>query len=139
MDYGIGELARQSGYAVQTVRYYEEIGLMPAPPRTNGRQRRYDEAHLKRLLFIRHARDLGFEVEAIRSLLALTADPDQSCAEVDAIARAHLAAIEQKIARLEALRVEMNRMLSSCRRGRIARCRVIDTLTDHGKCLRAEH
>ena len=60
MDYTIGDLARRAGYAVQTVRYYEQIGLMPAPPRTDGHQRRYDEAHLKRLPFIRHARDLGF-------------------------------------------------------------------------------
>lgn len=79
MDYALGELARGSGYAVQTVRYYEQTGLMPEPPRTEGRQRRYGEAHLKRLLFIRHARDLGFEVEDIRSLLDLAAHPDQSC------------------------------------------------------------
>lgn len=87
MDFAIGELARRGGYAVQTVRYYEQIGLMPEPPRTGGRQRRYGEGHLKRLLFIRHARDLGFEVADIRSLLDLAAHPDQSCASVDAIAR----------------------------------------------------
>ena len=68
MDLPIGEIARRSGYAVQTLRYYEQIGLMPKPPRTAGGQRRYDEAFLRRLLFIRHARDLGFDVENIRSL-----------------------------------------------------------------------
>src|SRR5271166_3347946 len=120
MDYAIGELARRSGYAVQTVRYYEQTGLMPEPPRTEGRQRRYGEAHLKRLLFIRHARDLGFEVEDIRSLLDLAARPDQSCASVDAIAKTHLAAIDKKIARLTALRTEVNRMLKACAKGRVA-------------------
>ena len=135
MDFAIGELARRGGYAVQTVRYYEQIGLMPEPPRTGGRQRRYGEGHLKRLLFIRHARDLGFEVADIRSLLDLAAHPDQSCASVDAIAKTYLIAIDGKIARLAALRTEVNRMLKACARGRIAECRVIEVLANHGKCL----
>jgi len=88
MSFAIGDLARCAGYAVQTVRYYEQTGLMPEPPRTDGRQRRYGEAHLKRLLFIRHARDLGFEVADIRSLLDLAARPDQSCASVDSLSAA---------------------------------------------------
>jgi DNA-binding transcriptional MerR regulator len=100
MDLAIGELARRSGYAVQTLRYYEQIGLMPKPPRTSGGQRRYDERQLRRLLFIRHARDLGFDIDDIRSLLDLAARPDQSCASVDAIAKAHLMSIDSKIARL---------------------------------------
>lgn len=100
IDYGLGELARRSGYAVQTLRYYEQIGLMPKPPRTSGGQRRYGEDLLRRLLFIRHARDLGFEIEDIRSLLDLAGRPDQSCASVDAIAKAHLVSIDDKIARL---------------------------------------
>lgn len=131
MEYAIGELARRAGYAVQTVRYYEQTGLMPEPPRTEGRQRRYGEAHLSRLLFIRHARDLGFEVEDVRSLLTLTAHPDQPCASVDAIAKTHLASIDSKIARLTALRAEVKRMLTQCKRGRIADCRVTDALAGH--------
>jgi len=86
MDLTIGELARRSGYAVQTLRYYEQIGLMPKPPRSSGGQRRYGEDLQRRLLFIRHARDLGFEIEDIRSLLDLASRPDQPCASVDAIA-----------------------------------------------------
>ncbi|MBX9590981.1 MAG: helix-turn-helix domain-containing protein [Hyphomonadaceae bacterium] len=128
MEFSIGELARRSGYAVQTVRYYEQNGLMPAPARTAGGQRRYDETQLRQLLFIRHARDLGFEVDAIRSLLRLAAHPDAPCNSVDAIARDHLAAITHKIARLSALRQEVTRMIEQCRRGRIAECRVIDAL-----------
>lgn len=139
MEYAIGELARRADYAVQTVRYYEEIGLMPAPPRTDGGQRRYGEAHLKRLLFIRHARDLGFEVADIRSLLTLAAKPDQPCASIDAIAEKHLAVIEDKITRLTALRAEVRRMLRACSRGRVAECKVIDVLARHGDCRHEKH
>ena len=128
MEFSIGELARRSGYVVQTVRYYEQNGLMPAPARTAGGQRRYDETQLRQLLFIRHARDLGFELDAIRSLLRLAAHPDEPCNSVDAIARNHLAAITHKIARLSALRQEVTRMIEQCRRGKIAECRVIDAL-----------
>lgn len=131
MDFAIGELARRSGYAVQTLRYYEQIGLMPKPRRTPGGQRRYGEDLLRRLLFIRHARNLGFEIEDIRSLLDLARRPDQSCASVDAIARKHLAGIDSKIARLTALRTEISRLLKACAKGRIAQCKVIDTLTSH--------
>jgi DNA-binding transcriptional MerR regulator len=128
MDLTIGELARRSGYAVQTLRYYEQIGLMPKPPRTSGGQRRYGEDLQRRLLFIRHARDLGFEIEDIRSLLDLASRPDQPCASVDAIAKAHLVSIDEKIARLTALRAEVDRILTECAPGRIAECKVIDVL-----------
>jgi len=128
MDHAIGELARRAGYAVQTVRYYEEIGLMPKPPRTAGGQRRYGDHLVKRLLFIRRARDLGFAVEDIRSLLDLAARPEQPCASVDAIAATHLAEIDAKIASLKALRREISRMLECCAKRRVAECRVIDVL-----------
>lgn len=134
MDYSIGQLAKRAGYAVQTLRYYEETGLMPHPPRTQGGQRRYRDEHLDRLLFIRHARDLGFEVDDIRNLLGLAADPDQSCAAVDQIARKNLAAIDEKIARLESLRTEVRRMLKACARGKVAECNVISALTSHTSC-----
>ena len=87
---------------------------MPEPPRTEGRQRRYGEVHLERLLFIRHARDLGVEIDEIRSRLDLAARPDQSCASVDAIAKTHHAAIDNKFAQLMALCSEVNRMLKAC-------------------------
>jgi DNA-binding transcriptional MerR regulator len=135
MDFSIGELARQSGYAVQTVRYFEQIGLMPAPPRTPGGQRSYGEAELRRMLFIRHARDLGFSLDAVRGLLQLAARPDAPCAQVDTIAIEQLRAIDEKIARLQAMRAELNRMVEACQGGRIAECRVIDVLADHGKCV----
>jgi DNA-binding transcriptional MerR regulator len=133
MDLTIGELARRSGYAVQTLRYYEQIGLMPKPPRTSGGQRRYGQELQRRLLFIRHARDLGFEIEDIRSLLDLASRPDQPCASVDAIAKAHLASIDEKIVRLTALRAEVDRMLKECATERIAECKVIDVLARHSE------
>jgi DNA-binding transcriptional MerR regulator len=133
-DLAIGELAARTNCKVQTVRYYEEIGLMPLPPRSAGGQRRYSEVHVGRLGFIRHARDLGFEVEAIRQLLALSDQPDRPCGEVDQIARRHLAEIDSKIERLSGLRKEMQRLIRSCGQGRIADCRVIGALAEHGVC-----
>ena len=97
MDVSIGELSRRTGVKVPTIRYYEEVGLMPAPPRTAGKQRRYGPAEVDRLNFIRHARELGFEVGAIRELLAMSAQPDRSCAEVDQIARRHLSEVDRRI------------------------------------------
>lgn len=128
MECGIGDLARRAGYAVQTIRYYEEIGLMPKPARTQGGQRRYGDDLVKRLLFIRHARDLGFEIDDIRSLLDLSSRPEQPCASVDAIAETHLAAIDAKIASLKALRRDIGAMLACCNKERVSDCRVMDGL-----------
>jgi DNA-binding transcriptional MerR regulator len=79
MDLSIGDLSRRVAVKVPTIRYYEQISLLPAPPRTEGRQRRYGAEDVSRLSFIRHARDLGFDVEAIRELLSLSTQPDESC------------------------------------------------------------
>ncbi len=133
-DLTIGDLARQTGVKITTIRYYESTGLLAEPPRSAGRRRVYGEAHLRRLTFIRHARDLGFAVEDIRELLTLSDKPDQSCMRVDAIARQHLREVEDKIARLTLLRSELGRMVKSCSRGRVADCRILDTLADHGRC-----
>ncbi|PSC05657.1 MerR family transcriptional regulator [Alsobacter soli] len=126
----IGEAARRCGVKVPTIRYYEGIGLLPAPSRTEGNRRLFDAADLRRLAFIRHARELGFEVDAIRTLLSLQDDPDQPCAAADAIARERLADVEQRIAKLMALKDELERMLEQCASGRVAECRVIETLAD---------
>ena len=129
-SFPIGEVARRTGVKVPTIRYYEGIGLLPAPPRTEGNRRVYGDGDLHRLAFIRHARELGFEVEAIRTLLALQDRPEQSCAAADAIARARLAEVEQRLARLTALKGELERMLAHCAAGRVSECRVIETLAD---------
>lgn len=132
MDYAIGELARRAGYAVQTLRYYEQIGLMPKPARSVGGQRRYTDELFGRLLFIRHARDLGFSVADIRSLLDFAARPDQSCGSVDLIAATHLEAIDSKIASLKTLRREIAQMLRCCRKNQISDCNILGTLAERG-------
>jgi len=135
----IGEAARRSGVKVPTIRYYEEIGLLPAPSRTEANRRLFDAADLRRLAFIRHARELGFEVDAIRTLLSLQDNPNQPCAAADQIARARLAEAEQRIASLTALKAELERMVSECACGRVAECRVIEILADHGQCQHEHH
>lgn len=130
--YAIGEAARKSGVKVPTIRYYEGIGLMPAVPRNAGNRRLYDAADLRRLSFIRHARELGFDVEAIRALLSLQDDPGQTCASAHVIATTRLAEVEARIARLTALRGELENMVAQCARGRIDACHVIETLADGG-------
>lgn len=132
MDFSIGKLARCTGVKVPTIRYYEQIGLLPSPPRTEGQQRRYDMGHAAQLNFVRHARELGFEVDAIRELLTMNAKPEQSCAEVDEIARRHIAEIDRRIAHLTTLRAELQRTVDDCGRGRVCECRVIETLADSG-------
>lgn len=132
--YSIGEAARESGVKVPTIRYYEEIGLLPRIARSDGNRRFYDRCDLRRLSFIRHARELGFEVEAIRTLLALQDDPNQPCATADAIARARLAEVEARIRSLLALKAELETMVEGCRHGAVADCRVIEVLADHGEC-----
>ena len=131
----IGRLAKRTGTKVQTVRYYEQIGLLPEPGRTEGGQRRYADADLDRLAFIRHARQLGFSLEAIRELLALSDNPDQPCQDADSIARRQLKQVEQRIKRLDALRTELRRMIRDCRGGKTGDCRVLEVLRDHSECL----
>jgi len=135
----IGRVADASGCKVQTVRYYEQIGLLPAPPRSRGNQRLYDEKAIRRLSFIRHARALGFPLPAIRDLISLAEEPERSCEAADAIARAQLGDVERRIRRLQALRQELKRMIALCAGGRISDCRVIEVLGDHALCAAEDH
>jgi DNA-binding transcriptional MerR regulator len=134
MEISIGELSRRTGVKVPTIRYYESVALMPAPPRSGGKQRRYSETEVSRLTFIRHARELGFEIDAIRELLAMSAQPDQSCADADRIARRHMSEVERRIGQLVALRAELQTMVDACGHGRLGDCRVIETLANHDHC-----
>lgn len=135
----IGALSRETGVKVPTIRYYEEVGLLPEPDRADNNRRTYGMDAVRRLRFIRHARELGFEVDAIRQLLALADDPRRPCHEADVIARAHLADIEDKIARLTALRAEVQRMVDQCAQGEVKDCRVIEVLANHGECGHRQH
>lgn len=139
MEFPIGELSRRTGVLVPTVRYYEQVGLLPPAPRTEGGRRVYGRSDVERLAFIRHARELGFEVDAIRELLTLASRPERPCAEVDIIARRHLDEVEHRIARLTALKAELTRMVGECSHGRVGECRVIEVLSDHGLCADESH
>ena len=133
----IGDASRTCGVKIPTIRYYEQIGLLPAPARRENQRRLYTREDLQRLAFIRHARELGFEIDAIRTLLALQDHPNQSCELADQTAKAHLTAVERRIKSLNALRDELKRMVEDCGRGHISDCRVIETLADqshsHGR------
>ncbi|MDT1060957.1 helix-turn-helix domain-containing protein [Paracoccus sp. CPCC 101403] len=130
----IGNLSKATGVKVPTIRYYEQIDLLPEAARSAGNQRLYGPKTLERLAFIRHARDLGFPLEEIRELLSLSDDPSQPCQAVDQIAVRQLAAVNARIERLAALRTELERMLHQCRCGTVADCRVIEVLGNHELC-----
>ena len=126
----IGQLSRETNCKVPTIRYYEQIGLMPAPARSLGNQRRYGPEHLARLRFIQHCRVLGFPQQTIRDLLDLTNTPGGDCDAVTRIARSHLDEVNRRIAHLAALRSELERMIDTCDGGQISECRIIGALAD---------
>lgn len=126
----IGMLSRRTQVKVPTIRFYEQIGLMPPPDRTESERRVYDQGGVRRLSFIRHARQLGFSVDAIRSLLALSDDPERPCDEANHLAAAQLAEVEAKIRQLEALRTELKRMTAAGCSGPAGECHVIEALGD---------
>jgi DNA-binding transcriptional MerR regulator len=127
--HSIGELAEATDTKVETVRYYERIGILPAPKRTSGNYRAYSADHLARLSFIRRARDLGFTLDQVRALLALADQKKQDCGTVDALAREHLADIDRKISDLKALRRELSGLIGQCKQGTIADCRILSALS----------
>ena len=129
MSHSIGELAKRTGTKVETIRFYERCGLLPAPARTAGNYRAYDAGHLNRLSFIRRARDLGFSLDQVRALLTLADDRSQPCAAVDAIANEHRAEVERKIRDLQAMKAELDRIIDECGCGTVAECRIIETLS----------
>ncbi len=131
----IGALARRANVSVQTIRWYEREGLLPEPLRTSGGQRRYDEAALRRLSFIRHARELGLPLSDIRALLALADNPAAPCREADEIIRRNLESVQERIRWLAALEREFTRMLEECPSGEVRQCRIIEVLSDHEQCL----
>jgi DNA-binding transcriptional MerR regulator len=134
----IGEMSRRSGVKVPTIRYYEQMGLIDAPERSAGNQRRYTRKELDRLTFIRHARDLGLSLEAIRELVHLSENPQMPCIEAHEIATAHLAAIRERIARLKRLESELTRIEKSCHADHVGDCYIIQVLADHALC-ESEH
>ncbi len=126
----IGDLAKATGVKIVTIRYYEQVGLLPPPPRTEGNYRTYRPEYLQRLRFIRRLRDLGFTLEQVRDLLRLASDRNQACDEVDRMTRDHLTTVEEKIRDLEKLASELRRLSRCCEGGgQIADCRIIEALS----------
>ena len=110
----IGAASRQTGCSVPTIRYYEEVGLLAAAPRTEGNQRHYDAAALRRLAFIRRCRDFGFTIGQVRELVGLVDQPGRNCMEVRDVAQAHLEEVQKKLAELQSLKASLSAFVSSC-------------------------
>lgn len=125
----IGQLATAAETPPATIRYYEKIGLLESPSRSGSNYRVYGADDLARLTFVRRAREIGFTIDQVRSLLAFSDQGDQDCSTVTSLTEQHLAAVEQKIADLMVLKDHLSRLLTTCRGGRVADCRIIDALT----------
>jgi DNA-binding transcriptional MerR regulator len=127
----IGKLAKAADVKVPTIRFYEQIGLLPVPDRTQSDRRVFDDTAVRRLAFIKHARQLGFPIEAIRVLLGLADHPERACDEANVLAQEQLVAVDAKIAQLMALRAELQRMADAgCRGGAAGDCRVVEALSN---------
>lgn len=137
-SFAIGTLSEMSGVKIPTIRYYEMNGLLPAAARTNTNRRTYDDATVRRLIFVRCARELGFEVDAIRSLLDLAERSDGTWADASSIARRHVADIDQRLARLTALRTEVQAVVDQTVQSRTRECRIIEVFADDQENVQAE-
>lgn len=135
----IGRLASATKVKVTTIRYYESVGLMGTPERSGSGQRQYRDADVERLTFVRHARDLGFSMDAIRDLIGLQTEPDQDCSAVDSIAQKQLIEVQKRLSQLEALEAELKRMVANCQGGKVGSCRVMAAINDHAACVADRH
>ena len=125
-DIKIGNLAKATDTKPTTIRFYEKIGLLEAPERTSGNYRNYGEDHLRRLVFIRRARDLGFSIKTIQMLLAFSDNPDQTCSRIIDMVSEQQRTIEQKISDLKRLSSELGRLSQQC--NGVGPCRIIEAL-----------
>ena len=136
----IGTIARQTGCTVPTIRYYEEIGLLPAAPRTEGGQRHYGKSAVRRLAFIRRCRDFGFSIDQVRDLVGLVDEPERPCLEVRDIAAVHLGAVRNKLAELQALEASLANVVDSCNTacagGAAVDCTILENLAMPGDAAR---
>jgi MerR family mercuric resistance operon transcriptional regulator len=128
----IGALSKHTTTNIETIRYYERIGLLPAPARSSGGYRQYGTAHLKRLSFIRRARTLGFSIGEVRTLLRLADERKRPCAEVRGVAEAHLKDVRAKILDLKRMERVLKATVARCAEGRRSDCAVIEALYRDG-------
>lgn len=134
-DVGIGEASERTGVHVETIRYYEKIGIMPSPPRTSGGHRVYGEGLVSRLSFISRSRELGFSLEEIRRLLGLVDNQTVSCCEVREVALRHVESISAKIADLRRLESVLTELADKCEGGEAPECPIIEALSTQGSPL----
>lgn len=126
----IGQLAKAAGVGVETVRFYEREGLLPEPPRRASGYRQYPSDAVGRIRFIRRAKDLGFTLREIAELLDLRVDPDKTCADVRALARAKLGAVEQKMNDLARIKAALEKLANACRgQGPTSECPILDSIS----------
>lgn len=128
-QFPIGALSAATGVNIETIRYYEKIGLMPAPPRNEGRQRIYDASHLKRLTFIRRGRELGFSLDQIRELLGLVRGHDLTCGDVKTMTDTHVVDIRRKVKDLKKLERVLTQLSAQCGGDAVPDCPILDALS----------
>ena len=126
--YGIGDMSRETGVNIETVRYYERIGIMPQPDRTGGGNRQYNGNQLKRLHFIKRSRELGFNLEEVRGLLELVDRTDFTCREVHTMTVKHLVSVKRKLLDLHRMQKVLKAMALECSQGEVPDCPIIDEL-----------
>ncbi len=122
------EAPKASACHQETIRYYEKVGLMPPPQRSDGGYRTFSETDVDRLRFISRGRELGFSLEEIRSLLRLSDEPNMSCMEVDQMARSHLIDIQGRISELQRMAEELDRVIGGCAKEQRGNCAILGTL-----------
>lgn len=129
--YSIGAMSRQTGVNIETVRYYERIGIMPKPDRTSGGNRQYNHDQLKRLFFIKRSREIGFSIKEIKALLSMVDRNDISCADVHQMTISHLEQVRSKIQSLTKLEIALSAMAAECSRGDVPACPIVETLFEN--------
>ena len=127
-DLGIGALSQATGVNIETIRYYERIGILPAPPRSSGGHRLYDVGHVKRLAFVRRTRELGFSLQEVRELLGLVDGGEVTCDQVKALTLGHLADVRQRIADLRRMERVLGDMAATCDGGAVPECPIVEAL-----------
>ena len=128
----IGQVSAASGCQIETIRYYERIGLLKAPSRTEAGYRHYTDADVDRLRFVTRGRGLGFSLEEIASLLRLAEEDGLSCEDVDRLARGHLADVQMRVADLQRIQAELERTIRGCKGAQRAECSILGVLRDVG-------
>ena len=128
-EISIGALSKRTGVNIETIRYYERIGILPAPPRSRSGHRRYTPDHVKRLRFVKRSRQLGFSLEEIRALLRLVAGGDYTCGEVKGLTEEHLISVRSKIADLRRMERVLRQMVAQCTEDIVPDCPIIEALS----------